>query len=193
MIPPSFTRRFSHVGVWRFCVHPFVAGPLRLSLQLEGQWESRCHWLYRVLVFVTCGLFGGCNSAGQTDFERLARVMARIFHTEVSARSYPCTQSSAGLSHLGLCLPRRRSLREIPRLSSTSNRTSKVSRLVPTSSSGTRALSLYLFLHLSLFLSVNLSLFLSLSCLHGSHLSLNILRENIMLRGRKSIAILNGF
>ena len=54
-------------------------------LKIEGQWENRCHWLYRVLLFLTCGLFGG-RGIQQTDFGQLARIMARIFHTEVCVR-----------------------------------------------------------------------------------------------------------
>ncbi|CAM9623681.1 unnamed protein product, partial [Ectocarpus fasciculatus] len=49
--------------------------------EIEGQWESRCHWLHRVVVFLTCGLFGG-RGIRQTDFEQLSKIMARIFHTE---------------------------------------------------------------------------------------------------------------
>ncbi|CAN0176406.1 unnamed protein product, partial [Ectocarpus sp. 12 AP-2014] len=49
--------------------------------EIEGQWESRCHWLHRVLVVLTCGLFGG-RGIRQTDFEQLSKIMARIFHTE---------------------------------------------------------------------------------------------------------------
>eukprot|EP00903_Cladosiphon_okamuranus_P015368 g14194.t1 len=55
------------------------------STEIEGQWKTRCHWLYRVVLFFTCGLFGG-RGIRQTDFDqtfdRLARIMARIFHTE---------------------------------------------------------------------------------------------------------------
>lgn len=60
---------------------PHVRSLSRL-FKIEGQWENRCHWLYRVLMFLTCGLFGG-RGIRQTDFEQLARIMARIFHTEV--------------------------------------------------------------------------------------------------------------
>lgn len=61
--------------------------PIFIFGKIEGQWENRCHWLYRVLLFLTCGLFGG-RGIRQTDFEQLARIMARIFHTEVCV--YAC-------------------------------------------------------------------------------------------------------
>lgn len=68
---------------------PVSSETLNANSQIEGQWKTRCHWLHRVLMFLTCGLFGG-RSIRPTDFDQLARVMARIFHTEVCVCACVC-------------------------------------------------------------------------------------------------------
>ncbi|KAG5189207.1 hypothetical protein JKP88DRAFT_302526 [Tribonema minus] len=51
------------------------------SDDVEALWAERCRGACEVMSCLSCRVFGGANSL-EADFAHLARVMARIFHTE---------------------------------------------------------------------------------------------------------------